>query len=410
MIQVRTSNGYVYSYNPIDNSIVDGVCKNTYAIKMKFKPLEKIIKLSNVTSFTIGVTEQCNLRCSYCCYSGKYPEHRKHSVQKLDSADIPLILDFINKNSSEEQITVDFYGGESLLEFEWIREFVDTATTASDKDWRFEISTNGLILKPNLVDWLVRHDFNIFVSIDGTGDFHDNCRKDIHGNRTFLKIYENLTCIRERYVNYWINNVHLMMTVQDISSFPIIAQQWVLNPMLKEKMPYRISEVSTVYNKNTQKVDAAELSKYMRLVEWYKDHPDNGVMKNFFTIWLAEWVERPIIKLDQEVEYPTCVPHNRKLYIDASGNIGLCERIADTIRMGSVTSGIDYKKVNEVAETTAAFVDDNCSKCEIARICDLCPDVLKISKELIDTYCHNQKVMQIIKFRCFCELAESDLI
>lgn len=62
-------------------------------------------------------------------------------------------------------------------------------------------------------------------------------------------------------------------------------------------MPYRISEVSTVYNKNTQKVDAAELSKYMRLVEWYKDHPDNGVMKNFLRCGLLNGLSDRLLSL-----------------------------------------------------------------------------------------------------------------
>lgn len=410
-MQVKTSNGYVYSYDPIDNSIVDGDIRNFQTTNMKFKPLAKIFELPNVSSYTIGVTEQCNLRCSYCCYSGQYPEHRKHSAQRLSVDDIPSIIEFIIQNSIDKLITVDFYGGESLLEFEWIKRFVHTAIATTDISWNFEVSTNGLLLNHNVVDWLVKQNFRIFVSVDGIDDLHDNYRKDVKGSCTFYRIYDNLSYIKERHGDFWESNVNLMMTIQEISSFPEIAKQWKSDTLLRDKIPYRISEVSTIYNENTPKVDEdSESSKYIQLVEWYKEHPDNNVMKTFFKIWLAEWIERPIIKLDQQVEYPTCIPYNRKLYIDASLNIGICERIADTIRIGSIAGGIDYEKVNSIAETTAAFIDNNCSKCEIARICDLCPDVLKISKDLTETYCHNQKIMQKIKFSCFCELAEADLI
>lgn len=410
-MQIKTSNGFEYSYNPIDNSIVEGKISGRHTLDLRFKPLEAISSLPDVCSFTIGVTEQCNLRCSYCCYSGKYPEHRKHSYRKVSTDDIKSIIDFIVKYSCRDEIGVDFYGGESLLEIDWIKTFVQSAKKQVAYCWQFEVSTNGLLLTSDIVDWLVANQFNVFVSVDGIGYFHDICRKDKKGQPTYATIESNLSYIKEHYPDFWENNVFIMMTIYDISNLPEIADSWESSNLFQDKAPYRISEVSTIYNKNTKKIgEETELGKYIRLVEWFKEHPDNGVMKPFFTIWLSEWLERPILKLDHEAYYQTCVPRNRKLYIDASGNIGLCERITDTIRIGSVTYGIDYEKVNEVADATASFIDDNCSKCEIARVCDLCPDVLKISKDLIQTYCHNQKVMQKIKFRCFCELAESDLI
>ncbi len=408
---VKTSSGFVYSYNPIDNSIVDGEVVDMGNIHTTFKPLDAISELPNVSSFTIGVTEQCNFRCSYCCYSGQYREHRKHSPRKLSINDINPIVDFMVKHSCQDVITIDFYGGESLLEFDWIKALVQRTGSIDNKSWKFEISTNGLLLRREIVDWFVQNEFKIFVSVDGVDDYHDSCRKDVHGHNTYSRIYANLTYMRDHYPNFWDSKVNVMMTIQDIALLPSIAEGWVADPLFRDKIPYRISEVSTIYNENTQKAsEAIEMDKYLHLVYWFRQHPGNHVMQCFFNIWLAEWIDRPIVELNQETEYPTCVPHNRKLYIDASMNIGLCERITDTIRIGSVKDGIDYSNVNKVAESTATFIEQNCSKCEIARICDLCPDILKISDDILDTYCHNQKVLQKIKFRCFCELAEGEMV
>lgn len=410
-MRVRTSRGFAYSYNPFDNSIVEGEVADIQGLHIHFRPLDAISKLPNVSAYTIGITEQCNFRCSYCCYSGRYKEHRHHSPRRLSLNEIRPVLDFMVEHSCQDVIIVDFYGGECLLEFDWIRSFVDAAKTITSKRWQYEISTNGSLLGSAVADWLVDNEFRIFVSIDGIDDSHDCCRKDANGRNTFSVVSDNLKYIRSKHESYWRDKVIIMMTVCDIATLPMIAERWVFHPLFRDKMPYRISEVSAIYDSSSAKIDpAAELNRYLPLVEWYKSHPDNGLMKAFFDIWLAEWINRPIIAIDEDVEYPTCIPYNQKLYIDAYGNIGLCERISDQIRIGSLVDGVDYSKATDVAMSTASFVERNCSECEIARVCDICPDLLKLSDDVVSTYCHNQRVYQSIKLRCFCELAEAELI
>lgn len=410
-MRIQTSSGYQYTYNPIDNSIVDEGSMVDTNLNIGFKSLGEICELPNISSFTMGVTERCNLRCSYCCYSGSHSEHRSHSSRRLSVNQIQLIIDFIINYSTSKEISIDFYGGESLLELEWIKRFVKTAKEIETVAWQFEVSTNGILLTPDIVDWLVVHRFNVFVSVDGVGHFHDDYRKDINGLPTYATIETNLSYIKEHYPEFWASNINIMMTVRDISNLPEIAESWMSSTLFIDKAPYRMSEVSTVYNNSTTKLEENfEHDKYLQLVDWYKDHPDNSVMRTFFNIWLAEWINRPIGEIEPDIEYPTCVPYNRKLYIDAVGNIGICERISDRIRFGTIEDGIDFSKLNDVRSKTASFIDQSCSNCEIARVCDICPDVLKISDEIKDTYCYNQKVMQRIKLRCFCELAEKDLI
>ena len=154
-MKIQTSSGFQYSYNPIDNSIVDADFMNPSELNIGFKPLGEISELPNISSFTIGVTERCNLRCSYCCYSGLYSEHRSHSSRRLSVDQIPSIIDFILKYSKSKEITVDFYGGESLLELDWIKKFVQTAKEIKTVFWNFEVSTNGILLVRDIVDWFV---------------------------------------------------------------------------------------------------------------------------------------------------------------------------------------------------------------------------------------------------------------
>lgn len=411
-MQVTTSLGNIYSYNPYDNLISEGLHKNIGQFQVKFKPLTEIKELNNIESYTIGVTEKCNLRCTYCCYSGLYPEHRSHNNISLTVSDIPNIISFIENTAKSDTINIEFYGGESLLELGWIKAFVNQISEAfPQKKVQFELSTNGILLNNPVVDWLAQNKFHLFVSIDGIGKYHDLCRKDVGGHGSFAKVNTNLKYIKNHYPELWASNLDLMMTLSDISLLPDISREWSKSELFMDKIPTRISEVANIYNSDTSKIDYdVEKQKYWGLVKCRIENPNEPLMEAFFNIWLAEWINRPIFEINDAQEYPTCLSHNKKLYIDARGNVGICERIADSIRIGNIITGLNYESINETVKKTAYFIDSRCSTCTSARICDICPDVLKLSPNIVKTYCHNQQTIHKIKLLCFCELAEKDLI
>lgn len=409
---VQTSTGLPYVYDTSDNSISEGLEKCHRQFTVKFKPLTEIKELNNIESYTIGVTEKCNLRCTYCCYSGIYPEHRSHDNNSLKISDIPNIISFIENTVKSDAFSVEFYGGESLLEYEWIKAFVNQISESfPQKKIQFELSTNGILLNDSVVDWLVQNKFHLFVSIDGIGKYHDICRKDVGGHGTFAKVHTNLRYIKNHYPDFWRSNLDLMMTLSDISLLPNISREWSKSELLSDKIPIRISEVANIYNSDTSKIDYdVEKHKYLKLVKYRIENPNEPLMETFFNIWLAEWINRPIFEINDPQEYPTCLPHNKKLYIDAKGNVGICERITDSIRIGNITNGLDYESINETVSKTASFIDSYCSTCHSARICDICPDVLKLYPNLVKVYCHNQQTIHKIKLLCFCELVEADMI
>ncbi len=411
-MQITTSRGNTYSYSPLDNSIVEGEYDCVTPFHISFKPLEQITNLPAISSYTIGVTEQCNMRCSYCCYSGKYPEHRTHSTTKLTSEAIPAIIELINDTATSEQISIEFYGGESLIELKWIKEFVSKADNAiHGRKIKYELSTNGLLLSQQTADWLVENNFTLFVSVDGTRLHHDRYRKDISGRGTFGTIGKNLEYIKAEYPEYWCSNINLMMTIPQIESLCEISSEWEKSPLLHDKQPLRISGVATIYNSECKKIDyETEKEKYLQIVRFFISHPEQKLIATFFNSWLSEWIDRPIFTLTDTIEYPTCIPHNKKLFIDAKGLVGICENSSDTIRIGSIGNGLEFDKVNNVVERTANIIASRCKECTVARVCDICPDVLRLSPDELDVYCHNKRANQQIKFRCFCELAEEGLI
>ena len=407
---IQTRSGNRYSYHRNSNEILLGAEREPIK-PFVFQESEPIASFPDVSTFTIGTTTKCNLRCSYCCYSGAYRNVRSHGEDSLTYDDIDDILTFIDQLAGDKVLYIDFYGGESLLELSTIKYCVENAKRHWGNKVQFELSTNGVLLVPSTVDWLVTNDFKILLSLDGTKGFHDRQRITKEGRGTFSKIKNNLRYIKERFPDFLDKKVFILMTVVDLSDLPAIAEEWEKDDLLCSMKPIRISSVSPNYSLGVDLLNKEEAVELLyRLLYFYDKHRNYRVLKVFFERWLAEWIQRPIFAIDSPIIPPTCVPYNRKLYIDANKDVGICEKTPDILRIGNTRDGLSWSKVNETANALAAIIKQRCGSCEVARFCDVCPAVLDLSDSEMDVFCHNQRIMQEVKFLIFCELAEMGLI
>ena len=91
----------------------------------------------------LQVTQQCNLRCKYCAYSGNY-YNRSHTSNRMDFETAKKAIDFYLKRSEKaDQLALSFYGGEPLLEFELIKKCVSyILQRKGDKKILFTMTTN----------------------------------------------------------------------------------------------------------------------------------------------------------------------------------------------------------------------------------------------------------------------------
>ena len=146
---------------------------------------------SNAKTLIIELTEQCNLRCSYCVFDDNYENERSHSSKKI-SIDLAKksIDDFLIRTSNEAYII--FYGGEPLLEFKSIKTLTDYAKTKFNNSIKFSFTTNGMALTADKFDFLIENSFLISVSIDGEKTLHDKNRITINGNPSWDTIMSNL--------------------------------------------------------------------------------------------------------------------------------------------------------------------------------------------------------------------------
>ena len=407
---VTTLAGNSYSYSRNSNKIDIGVSNEQIKDVNLVQPIS-FSTMPDVDTFVVCFTTKCNLRCTYCCYSGQYRNTRTHGTQSFAKKDTELLLDFIGNIAPSKPIHIMFYGGESLLEHKNIQIFVGKAKERWSDKVRFSISTNGTLLSKSVVDWAVGLHITLNVSIDGTQKHHDRYRKTASNMGSFLNIYKSLADIQLRHPTFFQENVNLLMTVNDVTDLAEIALEWDNDKLLKNKIPALVSIVAPNYSKGVPLENEDSKKKILyQLLQLYAQNPNNGVLKRFFDEITLIWNERQIFPIKDDITLPSCIPWNHKLYIDIDGSVGLCEKTCDNLRMGNIKEGIDWEAANRIATQLYNVRKDRCGSCPILRLCDICPTSLDLNEHEMDIFCHNQ----IIKFRLqllmFCELAEKELI
>lgn len=139
---------------------------------------------------SIWVTNNCNMKCDYCY------EKRK-SNRNMDISYINSIIAFIDKvypQADSPNLFVKFFGGEPLLNYPFIKEFIKTMANMEGKYGivRYSMTTNGTLLTREIVDYLNMNQIECSISIDGHPDIHNMQRKMKNGNGSWDYIEKNL--------------------------------------------------------------------------------------------------------------------------------------------------------------------------------------------------------------------------
>ncbi len=142
-----------------------------------------------VKALCLHVAHTCNLNCSYCFASqGKY-----HGERALMTTEVGRrAIDFLIENSgSRRNLEVDFFGGEPLMNFDMVKDTVAYAREQEkkyNKNFRFTLTTNGLLIDDDVIDFANRECSNVVLSLDGRKEVHDRFRVDYAGNGSWDRI------------------------------------------------------------------------------------------------------------------------------------------------------------------------------------------------------------------------------
>ena len=142
-----------------------------------------------VKALCLHVAHTCNLNCSYCFASqGKY--HGDRALMSLEVG--KRALDFLVENSgTRHNLEVDFFGGEPLMNWQMIKDLVAYAREIEkkhNKNFRFTLTTNGMNIDDDVIEFSNREMSNVVLSLDGRKEIHDRLRMDYQGNGSYDRI------------------------------------------------------------------------------------------------------------------------------------------------------------------------------------------------------------------------------
>ena len=142
-----------------------------------------------IKALCLHVAHTCNLNCSYCFASqGKY--HGERAIMSYEVG--KRALDFLVENSgTRHNLEVDFFGGEPLMNFDVVKQLVAYARSIEkekNKNFRFTLTTNGVLIDDDVIDFANKEMSNVVLSLDGRREIHDRFRVDYAGNGSWEKI------------------------------------------------------------------------------------------------------------------------------------------------------------------------------------------------------------------------------
>lgn len=142
-----------------------------------------------IKALCLHIAHTCNLNCSYCFAS----QGRFHGERALMSFEVgKQAIDFLIANSgTRHNLEVDFFGGEPLMNFDVVKQIVEYARSVEkqhNKNFRFTLTTNGMLVDDDVIEYANREMSNVVLSLDGRKEVHDRFRKDYAGNGSWEKI------------------------------------------------------------------------------------------------------------------------------------------------------------------------------------------------------------------------------
>ena len=154
---------------------------------------------SPIKAMCLHISHDCNLRCKYCFAStGDFGTGRKLMPLETAKAAIDFLLE---KSVGRENLELDFFGGEPLMNFDVVKQTVAYARSKEKeygKNFRFTITTNGMLLDDDAIDFINKEMYNVVLSIDGRKEVNDRMRVRADGNGSYDRIVKNFKKLVEK--------------------------------------------------------------------------------------------------------------------------------------------------------------------------------------------------------------------
>jgi len=372
------------------------------------------IDASKITMYTIEMTQQCNLRCSYCCFSGDYRDRRAHNAREISYDTLQKAVDYINRHYDKEaeEITICFYGGEALLARKKIEWLISELQTILKERVRFSFSTNGLLLTKEIVGWLICLPNTVVnVTIDGNKIMHDAYRRTASGIGSYDIIIKNLRQFQNTYPDFYRDRVRFLSTVYSWNDVLKLAEVWDEECALKGHYPVHISHIIPNFNDKSRTYDTWDVKNdfYKKAFEAYKQGKKE-ILSGCFQKLIDIVDNRNYLKLRTELNIQTCYQGLFSTFINVDGDLYACEKFCGGLSVGNVKDGINEGKALALLNQFTERKNRLCSSCWAQRFCRMCLTSLNYEEEEIKKMCDMERETIDLALKYYCEFKDWEQI
>lgn len=365
------------------------------------------LEADKITMFTIEMTQQCNLRCTYCCYSGTYNDRRIHNNKHISIDTLNSIIKFIEKHydKTADEITICFYGGEALLVKDKIDWTIQRLLDVLGQQVRFSLSTNGLALTEDVIDWICSYPkFVVNVTIDGDKIMHDKHRKTLSGKGSYDIILKNLELFKTKFPDEYNNRIRFLATVYSWKDVLELDKVWDGQSVLRGIYPVHISHIIPDFSDKSRTYDTWD-DKNIFYHEAFKAYMkgQKGILSNCFKKLTDIIARRSYHHLSSNLRIKTCYQSLFSCFINVDGDLYACEKFCGEFSIGNVSDGIDQIRAYRQLERFTARKNNHCSTCWAQRFCRMCMTSLNYKDEEIKLMCNMERDTIDLALRYFCE-------
>ncbi len=316
-------------------------------------------KQSVVKALCLHIAHDCNLRCEYCFGStGEYSGGRC-----LMSAETgKKAIDFVIKSSGgRRNIEIDYFGGEPLMNFGVVKEITEYAKEQGrlhGKNFRFTITTNGILLDEEKQKYINENMSNVVLSLDGTKETNDRLRRRVDGSGSYDTIVPKFRRLAQsrNQDNYYVRGTFTAYNVDFAKDVLHLAdlgfKQTSVEPVVA---PYE--EDYALKPEHLPEI----FSEYDKLAEEYVKRYRSGSGFNFFHF---------MVDLDQGPcavkRLSGCGAGHEYLAVTPQGDIYPCHQFVgnEKFRMGSVYgSGELNRDIVNYFENSNVYTKEKCKDC-----------------------------------------------
>ena len=311
-----------------------------------FKKRKTVVK-----ALCLHIAHDCNLACQYCfAEEGEY--HGRRALMSFEVG--KKALDFLIANSGNRRnLEVDFFGGEPLMNWEVVKQLVEYGRSKEkeyNKNFRFTMTTNGVLLNDEIMEYCNREMSNVVLSLDGRKEVNDKMRPFRGGKGSFQKFAE-MRGDRDYYVRGTFTRHNLDFS-KDVMEFADLG----FRSMSIEPVVAKPEEEYAIREEDLPQI----MEEYDHLAEEYIKRKKEGRGFNFFHFNIdlnqGPCVAKRLSGCGSGTEYLAVTPW---------GDLYPCHQFVgqEEFLLGNVDTGVTNERIRDEFKLCNVYAKDKCRDC-----------------------------------------------